>query len=157
MKTLNSRETHGLTLIELMVTLAIIAVLAGVVIPSYTAYSTRGKVSSGTAQLASLRLALEQNLQQFGSYKADPTDDTTTVNNCAGFASVTDPMFDLSCNAATHTSFLITASNKAGQGMGDAGDYQYTIDQDGNKKTTFYGGSDLDPDLDCWKLGSGSC
>lgn len=44
---MNNRKMTGFTLIELMVTVGIVAILAAIAIPAYTNYSTRAKVSEG--------------------------------------------------------------------------------------------------------------
>lgn len=67
----------GFTLIELMVTVAIIGILAGIAYPAYTDYVIRAKRSDGKAALLSLQLAQEK-------YRANCIQYATTINTTAG-------------------------------------------------------------------------
>jgi type IV pilus assembly protein PilE len=58
----------GFTLIELMVTVAIVAILAAIALPSYTAYITRSKIQEATTNLLAMRTKLEQFYQDNRTY-----------------------------------------------------------------------------------------
>lgn len=60
MKPLPRSHTNGFTLIELMITIAIIAVVAGIAIPSYNGYITTAKMAEAENNLAAIRLAQEE-------------------------------------------------------------------------------------------------
>ncbi len=53
------RYSSGITLIELMIVVAIIAVLAGIAIPAYNAYVTEAQFGAARLNVEPLRLALE--------------------------------------------------------------------------------------------------
>ncbi|HEV7619606.1 MAG TPA: prepilin-type N-terminal cleavage/methylation domain-containing protein, partial [Burkholderiaceae bacterium] len=63
------RQLRGFTLIELMTTIAIIAILAAIAIPSYGNYVRRGKVVEATSALADVRMKMEQYFQDNRTYQ----------------------------------------------------------------------------------------
>lgn len=66
MKKLHSK-IRGFTLIEMMIVVAIIAILIAVAMPSYTAYLIRSRVSEGLSMVASAQSAWTTNFNQSGS------------------------------------------------------------------------------------------
>ncbi len=137
----------GFTLIELMITVAIIGILAGVAMPAYTDYVTRGKLQEGTSTLAAARVRLEQFYQ----------DNRTYVGALCTAGGVSWPAatanFTYTCGGASATAYLITAT-----GTGSINDFSYTIDAANNKATAAARagwGSIANP---CWQVKKGgSC
>ena len=83
----------GFTLIELMVVVAIAAIITAIALPSYSDYVTRGKIPYATANLATKREQIEQWFQDNHTYVGYPnctTIDATTAQyfsfSCAGLA-----------------------------------------------------------------------
>jgi len=58
----------GFSLIELMVTLAILAVVTSIAIPAYTGYITAAKMSEANNNLAAIRLAQEEYFLENNNY-----------------------------------------------------------------------------------------
>src|SRR2546425_8114960 len=58
----------GFTLIELMVAVAIVAILAAVALPNYTDYVRRGKIQEATSALLAMRVKTEQYFQDNRQY-----------------------------------------------------------------------------------------
>ncbi len=118
----------GFTLIELMITVAIIAILASVAIPSYSNYVQRGKIAEAIGNLSNGRVKMEQMFMDSRSYV-----------NGLGCAAAGDPIifpdaknFTYSCSTLTINTYVLTATGVASNGMGG---FSYTID-DANVKTS---------------------
>jgi type IV pilus assembly protein PilE len=130
---------RGFTLMEIMVTVALVAILASVALPSYAAYVKRARVPPALVALSSYSLKMEQVYQDSGSYGAD---------SCP--AKVIDtPDFHMSCTPGKKGRSYVATVTGSGQMEG----YSYTIDQDGNRATVAHpkGGN-----RNCWTSKGGS-
>lgn len=120
------RKQQGFTLIEVMIAVAIVAVLAGIAIPNYTEHVARGRRADAQTQLLAAQQWMERLYSE--SYRYDQTASGTAVGTV--FASQpfrTSPRagdgaaaYNLSVNAARNTYTLtatrtgIAASDKCG-------------------------------------------
>ena len=141
----------GFTLIELMIVVAIVAILAAVAWPSYTDYITRGRIPEATSGLSTKRVQSEQYFQDNRTY----ADVSAAITNPACAAdSASSQYFDFSCTAQSATAFTIQAAGK-----GTMTGFNYTIDQSGAKVSniTASGWSNPNPN-NCWAVRkNGSC
>lgn len=141
------KDTQGFTLIELMIVVAVMAILSAIAIPAYSDYVIRGKLVDATTQLSDGRIQLEQFFQDNRVY------DTSTGGTPPCPAST--KYFTIGCTN-TATTYVLTAASNAGQGLGAAGDYTYTIDDTNAKKTTKFAGQTST--AACWLMKKGdSC
>lgn len=145
---LKMKSTTGFTLIELMIAVAIVGILAAVAIPSYNNYVARSRIADATSQLSDLRLRMEQFRQDNRTYLAGVA---CTVGDYSSAS------FSYSC-AGTASTFTWTATNIAGEGLGSAGNYAYTIDETGIQTTRAYEGADYSSTpKTCWWFRGEEC
>lgn len=71
----NPAANRGFTLIELMIVIAIIAVLLSLALPAYQDYSIRSRVSEGLSVAAAAKLAVSETCQTDST--VSPTNSTT--------------------------------------------------------------------------------
>ncbi len=117
---------RGFTLIEVMIVVAIVAVLASIALPSYADYVRRGKIVEATTALSDFRTRMEQYF----------LDNRTYVGGCAAVLPGVNPpkTFTLACpDPGTATTYSLTATGIAAQGMGGFG---FSINQANAKATS---------------------
>ena len=138
-RTLPRRTSQGFTLIEVMITVAIIGILAAVALPSYTDYVRRGKLQEGFAEMATARVKLEQHYQDYRGYG-------TASGDCATQAALPtgSKYFTYTCKVgSTNQLYVITAAGK-----GDIAAYEYTLNQSNVQQTTKFPG--VSGTKNCW-------
>ena len=112
-----SRTERGFTLIEVMIVVAIVAILASIVVPSYRDYVMKARRTDGRSALLDTAGILERYYTEYGRY-------TTTVgsNTCAALvpAESSEKYYSLTGTApvCTDSTFLITAAPQGAQ-VGD--------------------------------------
>lgn len=134
---------RGFTLIELMVTVAIIAILSAIALPSYSNYVIRGRIPQATNNLATMRVQLEQHFQ----------DNRTYVGACAEATVAPLPAsddFDYTCPTLTEDTFTVVAT-----GSGSMTGFTYTIDESNTRTTTAVPDGWGTAPVACWVVGKG--
>jgi type IV pilus assembly protein PilE len=108
------RVQKGFTLIEVLIAVAVVAILSAIAIPSYTDYIRRARITEGTAALASMRVKFEQFFQDNRTYVG-----ACTVAPAVSVAMlpVDTPNFTFACPVLTATNYAITATGIAATSM----------------------------------------
>lgn len=72
-------NTKGFTLIEVMIVVAIVAILAAIALPSYENYITKSKIKEAQSNLIGLSLSAESGYQRQLSYPVATLTSTSAV------------------------------------------------------------------------------
>lgn len=78
-----SSRQRAFTLIEVMIVVAIVAILAAVALPSYRDYILRGQLVNATNALASLRSNMERHFQDNRTYNSVTVGGITYASPCS--------------------------------------------------------------------------
>jgi type IV pilus assembly protein PilE len=114
---------NGFTLIELMVTVAIVGILTAVALPAYGDYVTRSRLTEAFTALA----GAQPSAEQFWSNNRNYQNFDTTVGS--GFPTGT-ANFTYALSGATTSTYTITAN-----GIGKMTGFSFSIAQDGTRST----------------------
>ncbi|WP_211465435.1 type IV pilin protein [Collimonas silvisoli] len=131
------RHTTGFTLIELMITMAIIAILAAVAIPSYMNYVKRGARSAAEGDMLNMAQTQERYFTNNNTYvavAAPPTAPLAGFQNYSGGSSAARK-YDITVAAgptgSISTSFTVSATPS--NGYSDTTCTTLTLDSTGAK------------------------
>lgn len=130
-------KTHGFTLVELLVTVAVIAIIASIAYPSYQEQIKKTRRSEAKAALMDACAKAERHYTQFGNYAGTIAIPATTEN---GFYTINL----VPGTSASPQTFLITATREGQQADDKCGNF--TIDQ---ALTRGVVGASLDVET-CW-------
>jgi len=140
---------RGFTLLELMITVAVVGILAAIALPSYMDYVTRGKLTDGITRLADAKSKMDR-------YFFDNRQYTDAGGNCGVTFPATagkDDYFLIACTA-TNITYTLTATGVPANGLSSS--FVYTVTQANAKSSTGPGGKWNAPT--CWSTRKdGSC
>lgn len=140
---MNAHRQRGFTLIEVMVTVAIVAILASVAMPAYRSYITRSRVPTAFDALSSYASRMEQAYQDTGRY-----DTTANVGVCAPTLPTANN-FTITCVISNGgQGYTATAT-----GSGVMSGYGYTINNTGTRVTTAHPNG---TNGTCWTMKGGT-
>ena len=138
-------NSQGFTLIEAMITVAIVAILAAVALPSYREYVVRGRLVDATNALSAMRARMEQFYQDNRTYVGGPCATSQVVKEFTVICDGTAP-----AAAPTGTTYTIRAT-----GSGSTSGFAFSINQDATQSTTWPASWGTAPAGSCWAVRKG--
>jgi len=134
------RSASGFTLIELMIAVAILAIVMAIAIPSYNEYVTRSNRAEAKAILMNVAQALERCYSRFSAYDAAGCAVAFPVESENGWYRMADG--DQTINAANYT---LMAAPQDAQASRDTKCANFTLTHTGARGVSGSGSVD-----DCW-------
>lgn len=131
---ISNRSQLGVTLIELMIVVAIVAILSAIAYPSYRQFIVRTNRSEAKIALLSVQVAEEKWYLQHSTY-------TGTLSDLGVAATTPKGNYAISMSGISATGYTATATPAGGQ-TDDTTCGTYTINQSGDKTPT---------SAECWK------
>lgn len=144
------RKARGFTLIEVMITVAIVAILASIAVPSYTQYITRSKIQEATTALLAQKVKMEQLYQDARAY----TPACAGGLFLAGTVATPQPLkyFTLVCPTATGSQFVARADGGVAGGDQSMAGFSFSINETNTRTTVSVppGSGWSTPATPCW-------
>lgn len=148
------RPHRGFTLIEVMITVAIVGILAAVALPSYRDYVRRGSLPEAFSQLSDYRVRMEQFYQDNRKYGTEACADGAAAPSWNGFAPTGAKNFTYACTLTNSgQGYTVTATGRTGT---SAVGHVYTINDANLQTTTSFKGAAV-TGKNCWLVKSTSC
>lgn len=95
------RNIGGFTLLEVMIVLAIVAILSSIALPSYKTYTAKQKARSAQSDLVALSMNMENYLQNTTSYPAVTATTANTQTALTGWNPGSAGNFNYTISAVT--------------------------------------------------------
>jgi type IV pilus assembly protein PilE len=122
---MNMCFSKGVTLIELMVAIAILAIITSIAIPAYNGYIKTSYKAECQTEVSAIKLAQEEHFLEYGSYFSGTSANDLKTNSSSVYAPSSAGLngnCDYKATAGGNT-YTITASGKAGGKLDGEGDF----------------------------------
>lgn len=137
-----SSKQRGLTLVELMVVVAVMAIIAAVAYPMYTAQVQKSRRADGKIALESVAMAQERFYTVSGFYAG--TLSSLQVSTAVQGGASDEGYYTVAVTNPGGTQFFTATAGATGPQASDANCASFTINQQGVKTATDGGGTN------CW-------
>lgn len=149
----------GFTLIEVMVVVAVVAILAAVALPSYGDYVRRGQLPEAFSNLSDYRVKLEQYYQDnrsYGNTGATTCANATGAPSWANFQPAAAKYFSIACaldgtSGTGNQGYTLTATGISGRAVG----HVYTLTSGNAQATSKFKGATVAKA--CWLVKGQEC
>jgi type IV pilus assembly protein PilE len=141
---MSAYRQRGFTLMDVMITMAIVAILSAIAVPSYRAYVIRSRIPVALDALSSYAARMEQTYQDTARYDA-----AATAGTCLPTLPTAN-YFTISCTAANAGQTYTATATGSGLMVG----YTYTINNTGARATTAH---PKGANATCWTLKGTAC
>jgi len=141
------RQSRGFTLIEIMIVVAIVAILAAFALPSYRDYVTRGRLVDATTGLSTMQADMERYFQDNRTYLVAGT----FTPPCAAPGRMSGT-FVITCSILAANNYTLEAN-----GTGLTNGFVFSLNQQGGRRTTGVptGSGWSTVPLECWAVKRG--
>jgi type IV pilus assembly protein PilE len=137
------RTQRGVTLPEVMITIAIVGILAGIALPNYQGYIQRSTLSEAFDGLSAYRLRMDQAFHNNGNFGAGA---------CAVATPTPTENFTFACELTDGGQGYLASAVGIGRMVG----FAFSVDDDGRRITAAFPGQALLP-ATCWLSKKGEC
>jgi len=138
----------GFTLVELMITVAIVGILASVAYPTYLQSITKSRRADAQATLFGLAQAMERFYTNNGTYEgAADTDNSPTIFSATSPLDSADVYYNLTVESADVSSYRLKADPVNAQ----EGDGMLTLKSTGEKGWDINDDGTVADTEDCWQ------
>lgn len=134
------KKTRGMTLIELMIVLAILAIVVAIGYPSYLEQVRKSHRAEGMGELLELADRMERSYSDLGLY-------TSTISDILNVATTDGGLYTLSIVSANNVSFTVRATPTSVKNQNKDKCHTFTLTSLGDKSVS---GGSLGKDA-CWK------
>jgi len=140
----SGRRADGFTLIELMIAVAVLAIIVGIAIPAYTNQVVKTNRTEGKTAILNAAQALERCYSRFNQY--DDTANCPTANTVSGAGITTqNEHYLITSTALTATTYTLQAAPQGSQATRDTECANLSITHTGQRAVS--GSGEV---TDCW-------
>lgn len=110
-----SNASQGFTLIEMLIAVAVLAILAAIAIPSYQSYIIKSEIRTAQSELLSLALNFENRYQRTLAYPTVTVDDSDAITSTFTSWSPSASHFAFTASTSTATAYTLVATGSGRQ------------------------------------------